>query len=261
VWHTQGSGKSLTMVFAALKLKFHRGISSPRLQNPNLLIITDRIDLHNQIAATFEACGLPNPVPANAELDCVGLIERRFRQEGWTTRDLYAAFLQASLLSYQSSRDAEDKYGYRYINSTPSDYEHNCPWNDWTPPSKSIELFQAAAEASAIKSDIVLRRVRVHLCREAAPESDTVIAFASIETNQEGTACLRLRRGAEILASLPVERLTVAIVCRGLLMLSTTGATEAWPSLWLKPWPSMWLKFETHAKLTKFCDMLELESQ
>jgi type I restriction enzyme R subunit len=64
VWHTQGSGKSLTMVFAALKLKFHRGITSTRLQNPNLLVITDRIDLHNQIAATFEACGLPNPVAA-----------------------------------------------------------------------------------------------------------------------------------------------------------------------------------------------------
>ena len=200
---------------------------------------------------------LATPGPADAEsaaLDCVGMIERRFRQEGWTTRDLYAAFLQASLLSYQSSRDAEDKYGYRYINSTPSDYEHNCPWNDWTPPSKSMDLFQAAAEATAQKCDIVLRRVRVHLCREAAPESDTVIAFASIETNQEGTACLLLRRGAEILASLPVARLNVAIACRGLLMmLSTTGATEAGPSLWLK--------FETDAKLTKFCGMLELERQ
>jgi type I restriction enzyme R subunit len=66
IWHTQGSGKSLTMVFAALKLKFHRGVTSPRLQNPNLLVITDRIDLHNQIAATFEACGLPNPIAAES---------------------------------------------------------------------------------------------------------------------------------------------------------------------------------------------------
>ncbi|MFM2161509.1 MAG: hypothetical protein RLZZ383_1021 [Pseudomonadota bacterium] len=66
IWHTQGSGKSLTMVFAALKLKFHRGITSPRLQNPNLLVITDRVDLHNQIAATFEACGLPNPEAATS---------------------------------------------------------------------------------------------------------------------------------------------------------------------------------------------------
>ena len=202
---------------------------------------------------TDVASPLPTPEPADAEsatLDCVGLIERRFRQEGWTTRDLYAAFLQASLLSYRSSRDAQDKYGYRYINSTPSDYEHNCPWNDWTPPSKSIELFQAAAEASANMSDIVSRRVRVHLCREAAPESDTVIAFASIETNQEDTSCLRLRRGADILASLPVATLSVAVVGRGLLVLSTTGAL-----------PSLWLKFETNALLAKFCDMLELEHQ
>jgi hypothetical protein len=161
--------------------------------------------------------------------------------------------LQASLLSYRSSRDAQDKYGYRYINSTPSDYEHNCPWNDWTPPSKSIELFQAAAEARANMSDIVSRRVRVHLCREDAPESDTIIAFASIEMNQEGATCMRLRRGADILASLPVATLSVAIVDRGLLVLSTTGATGALPSLWLK--------FETNARLTKFCDMLELEHQ
>ena len=66
VWHTQGSGKSLTMVFAALKLKFHRGVASERLANPNLLIITDRVDLHNQIAATFQACGLPNPIAAES---------------------------------------------------------------------------------------------------------------------------------------------------------------------------------------------------
>eukprot|EP00001_Collodictyon_triciliatum_P167637 29624_4 len=106
------------------------------------------------------ASPLPTTEPADAEsaaLDCVDLIQRRFRQEGWTTRDLYAAFLQASLLSYRSSRDAEHKYGDRYINSAPSDYKHNCPWNDWTPPSKSIELFQAAAEASANMPDILLR--------------------------------------------------------------------------------------------------------
>lgn len=66
IWHTQGSGKSLTMVFAALKLKFHRGIESEQLKNPNLMVLTDRIDLHNQIAQTFEACGLPNPIEAES---------------------------------------------------------------------------------------------------------------------------------------------------------------------------------------------------
>ena len=66
IWHTQGSGKSLTMVFAALKLKFHRGIRSDALYNPNLLVITDRKDLHDQISKTFEACGLPNPQDATS---------------------------------------------------------------------------------------------------------------------------------------------------------------------------------------------------
>lgn len=68
VWHTQGSGKSLTMVFAALKLKLHRGtrsidLASPHLANPNLLVVTDRIDLHDQITKTFEAAGIKNCRP------------------------------------------------------------------------------------------------------------------------------------------------------------------------------------------------------
>lgn len=63
IWHTQGSGKSLTMVFAALKLKHHRTIKSPSLANPNLLILTDRKDLDKQITDTFIATRLPNPTP------------------------------------------------------------------------------------------------------------------------------------------------------------------------------------------------------
>lgn len=66
VWHTQGSGKSLTMAFATLKLKYHRGIDSPNLANPNILVITDRKDLDRQIANTFRACGLANPEQAES---------------------------------------------------------------------------------------------------------------------------------------------------------------------------------------------------
>lgn len=61
VWHTQGSGKSLTMVFAALKLKMHYTLDTPALKNPNIMVLTDRIDLDDQISSTFVACGLPNP--------------------------------------------------------------------------------------------------------------------------------------------------------------------------------------------------------
>ena len=61
IWHTQGSGKSLTMVFLALKLKTHLTLEAPNLANPNILVLTDRIDLDDQISKTFVACGLPNP--------------------------------------------------------------------------------------------------------------------------------------------------------------------------------------------------------
>lgn len=59
VWHTQGSGKSLTMVFLAVKLRLLSAAA-----NPTLLVVTDRKDLDNQIAATFQRCGFPNPVQA-----------------------------------------------------------------------------------------------------------------------------------------------------------------------------------------------------
>lgn len=61
IWHTQGSGKSLTMVYGVLKLKTHRTVNSPELASPNILVLTDRIDLDDQISGTFKACGLPNP--------------------------------------------------------------------------------------------------------------------------------------------------------------------------------------------------------
>ncbi|MCX7638679.1 MAG: type I restriction endonuclease subunit R [Cyclobacteriaceae bacterium] len=50
VWHTQGSGKSLSMVFYAGKL-----ITSPAMQNPTLVVITDRNDLDDQLFQTFSA--------------------------------------------------------------------------------------------------------------------------------------------------------------------------------------------------------------
>ena len=48
VWHTQGSGKSLTMLFFAGKLVLH-----PQMENPTIVMLTDRIDLDNQLFGTF----------------------------------------------------------------------------------------------------------------------------------------------------------------------------------------------------------------
>ena len=74
IWHTQGSGKSLTMAFATLKLKTHRTLVSPELESPNIMVLTDRIDLDDQISKTFEACGLPNPIQIESIGDLYRLI-------------------------------------------------------------------------------------------------------------------------------------------------------------------------------------------
>lgn len=55
VWHTQGSGKSLTMVYTAIKLT-----DEPELHDPTIYIIVDRRDLRKQIGGTFDDCEFPN---------------------------------------------------------------------------------------------------------------------------------------------------------------------------------------------------------
>jgi type I restriction enzyme R subunit len=51
VWHTQGSGKSLTMAFYAGRI-----ILEPAMKNPTLVVITDRNDLDDQLFGTFARC-------------------------------------------------------------------------------------------------------------------------------------------------------------------------------------------------------------
>jgi type I site-specific deoxyribonuclease, HsdR family len=64
IWHTQGSGKSLTMTYTALKLRRIERIPQNSIENPCILIVTDRTDLDDQISGTFTNCKFPNPVQA-----------------------------------------------------------------------------------------------------------------------------------------------------------------------------------------------------
>lgn len=54
IWHTQGSGKSLTMVMLAQLIA-----SQPLIKNPKIILVTDRIDLDDQITETFKKCQVP----------------------------------------------------------------------------------------------------------------------------------------------------------------------------------------------------------
>lgn len=51
IWHTQGSGKSLTMAFYTGRLVLH-----PAMENPTIIVITDRNDLDDQLFGTFSRC-------------------------------------------------------------------------------------------------------------------------------------------------------------------------------------------------------------
>lgn len=63
IWHTQGSEKSLLMAFLAGRL-----MRSPELENPTIVVLTDRNDLDNQLFATFGRCReLLGEEPAQAE--------------------------------------------------------------------------------------------------------------------------------------------------------------------------------------------------
>jgi type I restriction enzyme R subunit len=63
VWHTQGSGKSLTMAFYAGRI-----VREPAMQNPTLVVLTDRNDLDDQLFGTFSRCqDLLRQPPVQAE--------------------------------------------------------------------------------------------------------------------------------------------------------------------------------------------------
>ena len=57
IHHTQGSGKSLTMVFLATELR-----RLPEAENPTLVIVTDRTDLDDQITSQFKRSGFRVPI-------------------------------------------------------------------------------------------------------------------------------------------------------------------------------------------------------
>lgn len=88
IWHFQGSGKSLLMVFAAQKLR-----KASQLKSPTVLVLVDRIDLDTQITGTFNAADVANVVTTESIKDLHDLLEKGTRKIIITTihkfRDAY----------------------------------------------------------------------------------------------------------------------------------------------------------------------------
>jgi len=75
IWHFQGSGKSLLMLFAAQKLRKQQD-----LNNPTVMILVDRVDLDTQISATFSTAEVPNMVTTDSIKELHKLLEQDTRK-------------------------------------------------------------------------------------------------------------------------------------------------------------------------------------
>ncbi len=85
IWHFQGSGKSLLMLFAARKLRLH-----PALKNPTVLVVVDRIDLDSQISGTFYAADMANLVRTESRKELQDLLAKDTRKVIITTIHKFA---------------------------------------------------------------------------------------------------------------------------------------------------------------------------
>jgi type I restriction enzyme R subunit len=75
IWHFQGSGKSLLMVFAAQKLRREKDLKSP-----TVVVLVDRTDLDTQITGTFNAADIPNVETTDSISALQTLLERDTRK-------------------------------------------------------------------------------------------------------------------------------------------------------------------------------------
>jgi len=122
IWHFQGSGKSLLMVFAAQKLRM-----SETLMNPTVIVVVDRIDLDTQITATFNASDVPNMDRASTRDALMSLLKNDTRKIIITTIHKFGEAdslinnrSNIILLVDEAHRTQEGNLGQRMRNALPN---------------------------------------------------------------------------------------------------------------------------------------------
>jgi len=122
IWHFQGSGKSLLIVFAAQKLRLH-----PDLRNPTVLVVVDRVDLDTQITGTFNAADVPNLITADSREALEALLAQDARKIIITTIHKFAelppkANLRSNIIVMvdEAHRTQEGDFGRRMRAALPN---------------------------------------------------------------------------------------------------------------------------------------------
>lgn len=106
VWHTQGSGKSITMLYLAIKLKREES----GFANPIIIILTDRVDLDKQISDTFKRCSLPNVIRARSISDLKEKLKDSYGKTITTTIHKFDEEMPDDIENVQPLTEAENLF-------------------------------------------------------------------------------------------------------------------------------------------------------
>lgn len=124
IWHFQGSGKSLLMVFTAMKLR-----AMAALTNPTILIVVDRRELDTQITATFSAADVPGLVATESRAELKQLLSQGARKIIVTTIQKFGELAEGEVLDDRDNiiamvdeahRSQEGDYGRRMREALPN---------------------------------------------------------------------------------------------------------------------------------------------
>ncbi|MES2389894.1 MAG: type I restriction endonuclease subunit R [Bacteroidota bacterium] len=200
VWHTQGSGKSLSMVFYTGKL-----IQHPALNNPTVIVITDRNDLDDQLFGTFAKCKHllsqdPEQISNREELVqklqgrktggvFFSTIQKFLPAEGKTTMDLLSDRSNIIVITDEAHRsqygfvdgfakhlrDALPNAGFIGFTGTPIDREDASTQAVFGDYIDVYDIQQAVEDGATVRIYYESRLVKVHLKEDVQEELDEAI--------------------------------------------------------------------------------------
>jgi type I restriction enzyme, R subunit len=191
LWHTQGSGKSLTMVMMAKAIALEESLADPRI-----VLVTDRIDLDDQIWATFHSCG-KEPVKATTGRHLLELLSQRRAAVITTVIDKFETAVKAS--SYQSDSnnifalvDESHRSQYGETNARMRKVLPKACYIGFTgTPLKKKDKNTAAKFGGIIDAYTIDEAVRdkavvplLYECRRVSPETDQRIRRIALDISE-----------------------------------------------------------------------------
>jgi type I restriction enzyme R subunit len=213
LWHFQGSGKSLLMVFAAQKLRLLGA-----LRNPTVLIVVDRIDLDTQITATFNAADVPNIVVAATRGELQTMLHQQQRKIVITTVHKFGEAVgvlderdNIIVLVDEAHRSQEGDYGRRMREALPNAFlfgltgtpintrDRNTFWafgaeEDSNGYMSRYSFEESIRDGATLKLHFEPRLISLHVDREAIDAGFAAIAEEE-QLNETDRALLSRRAG------------------------------------------------------------------